>query len=80
MRETLNKSTFYGKPPQLYEAAINKIKVLASLILPKVSALKNQRLLSNLKIAAQKSGLTPVLLSDSLKTQRRKNFSAKTKS
>ena len=32
--ETLNRSTFYGKPAQLCDAGISKIKVLAPLILP----------------------------------------------
>jgi hypothetical protein len=33
-RQTLNKCVFYGEPAQLCDAGINKIKVLASLILP----------------------------------------------
>ncbi len=34
VRETLNKSTFYGEPAQLCDAGINKINVLPPLILP----------------------------------------------
>ncbi len=33
-KETLIKSTFYGEPAQLCDAGMNKIKVLAPLILP----------------------------------------------
>jgi hypothetical protein len=43
----LNKSGFYGEPAQLCDAGINKIKVLAPLILPqKLLHLFNQRFLS----------------------------------
>jgi len=31
IKETLNKSAFYGEPAQLCDAGINKIKVLAPL-------------------------------------------------
>jgi hypothetical protein len=45
-RETLNKPAFYGEPAQLCDAGINKIKVLAPLILPqKFLHLFNQRFL-----------------------------------
>jgi hypothetical protein len=33
MKETLNKFVFHGEPAQLRDAGINRIKVLASLIL-----------------------------------------------
>ena len=47
IRETLNKSAFYGEPAQLCDAGINKIKVLAPLIFPQTFPhLFNQRFLS----------------------------------
>lgn len=46
IRETLNKSAFYGKPGQRCDAGIDRIKVLAALIFPqKFPHLFNQRLL-----------------------------------
>jgi hypothetical protein len=46
VRETLDKSAFYGEPAQLCDAGINKIKVLAPLILPQTFLhLFNQRFL-----------------------------------
>jgi hypothetical protein len=62
LRETLNKSAFYGEPAQLCDAGINKIKVLAPLSLPQTFLhLFNQRFLkySGLIVAAL---LTPFRL------------------
>jgi len=58
LRETLIKSTFYGEPAQLCDAGINKIKVLAPLILPqKFPHLFNQHFI-NICLKIITSGLT----------------------
>jgi hypothetical protein len=47
LKETLNKSAFYGEPAQLCDAGINKINALTRLILPqKFTHLFNQRFLN----------------------------------
>jgi hypothetical protein len=52
VRETLNKSAFYGEPAQLCDAGINKINALTRLILPqKFPHLFNQRFLRLIKDA-----------------------------
>jgi hypothetical protein len=47
IKEALNSSAFYGEPAQLCDTGINKIKVLAPLVLPqKLQHLFKQRFLA----------------------------------